>query len=127
MRETIKKEIDVPLYTNQGEILHFDHEGHHTLHSAKGGSDGHLKVKVRVKNDPTLRREGLNIISKHYLTLTQALLGSTIEVNTCKGTENIEMKEGFSLENPKFVFHGKGVENLNGIGDHIAEIHVVVP
>ncbi len=49
------------------------------------GEDGHLVIRFNVETDQTVRREGLNIISKHYITLTEALLGCSLVVNTVQG------------------------------------------
>ncbi len=48
----------------------------------KKGEDGHLVIRFNVESDETVRRDGLNIISKYYITLTEALLGCSIVVNT---------------------------------------------
>ena len=70
-----------------------------------------------------MRREGLNIISKHYVTLTEALLGCSVTINTIAGLQNISMK---CIPNSRYqhILSGKGV---NGQGDHIAEFEIIMP
>lgn len=53
------------------------------------GEDGHLAVRVKVEADTTMRREGQNIVSKHYLTLTEALLGFDVKVPTVNGDQTV--------------------------------------
>ena len=84
MKESQIKEVKVPKYVEHNHILEYSFEGHQTLYSDKG-HDGTLYVKVNVTTNPLMRREGLNIISKHFLTLSEALFGCTLHVNTVTG------------------------------------------
>lgn len=48
---------------------------------------------MKVEKDTTMRREGLDIISKHYVTLTEAMLGCEVAVNTAiGGMQKISLK-----------------------------------
>jgi molecular chaperone DnaJ len=85
------------------------------------GEDGHLIIRFNVEADDTVRREGNNLITKHYITLTEALLGCTIVVNTVSGSETLEYKPQLGT---RHVLEKKGI---NGQGDHIVEIEVVMP
>jgi DnaJ-class molecular chaperone len=69
------KTVKIPKFAEHGKVIHFDDEGHQTVFINKG-EDGDLKVKIKVEDKPDVRREGLDIISKHHLTLTEALLGT---------------------------------------------------
>ncbi len=42
-------------------------------------------MRVKVEKDAYIRREGDNIISKHYVTLSEAILGCNININTVNG------------------------------------------
>jgi molecular chaperone DnaJ len=84
------KTIKVPKFTPQNQVLEYENEGHETAYFEKG-DHGDLKILVKVENDPQLRREGVNIISKHYITLTDAILGCDVHVNTVKGTEKVSL------------------------------------
>jgi molecular chaperone DnaJ len=86
--ETFEKKVSVPRFTEHDSIIQFEHEGHHSPYLQRG-EDGHLLVKVIVETDSSIRREGKNIISKHYITLTEAILGCNVTVNTVSGTETI--------------------------------------
>jgi len=50
----------------------------------------------------------MNIISKHYVTLTEALLGCNITVNTVNGPHKIDIK-GLEKSGHRHVLHGKGI------------------
>jgi molecular chaperone DnaJ len=70
--------------------------------------DGHLLIRIKVEKDTTLKRDGMNIISKHYVTLTEALLGCNVTVNTVNGPHTIDIK-GLEKSGHRHVLHGKGI------------------
>ena len=84
MTETLEKHITVPQFAVDNHTLQYEHEGHESPFMAKG-EDGHLLVKLKVESDATIRREGHDIISKHYVTLSEALLGCEVSVSTVTG------------------------------------------
>jgi molecular chaperone DnaJ len=90
----------------------------------KKGEDGHVVIRFNVETDQTVRREGLNIISKHYITLTEALLGCSLVINTVQGAQTIEFKQGVPNSGFRYTLSNKGI---GGQGDHIAEIDIVMP
>ena len=59
-------------------------------------------------HDPVIRREGANIISKHYVTLTEALLGCTLKVDTIEGPRAVDLKK-VEFHGYKHILEGKGV------------------
>lgn len=70
-----------------------------------------------------MRRKGNHIISKHYVTLTEALLGCNITVHTVNGQETLKFNKIESSLH-QHVLSGRGVQ---GKGDHIAEVEVMMP
>ena len=89
--------------------MQFEHEGNQSIYISKG-EDGHLIIKFTVYSDAAVRREGSNIISQHYITLTEALLGCNLVVNTVQGPQTIEFKNvpysGF-----KYTISNKGINS----------------
>jgi molecular chaperone DnaJ len=51
-------------------------------------------LTVKVKPHEIFKREGLNVISEVPLSLTEAILGSKITVDTLEGKINLEVKPG---------------------------------
>jgi molecular chaperone DnaJ len=88
VEETAEKLIKIAKFTENDSTLQFEHEGHHSLFLEKG-EDGHLIIKVTVERDSQMRRDGLNIISKHYITLADAILGCEVTVDTVSGAHKI--------------------------------------
>lgn len=120
--ETVLKNLTVAKYTEHDSVVQFEHEGNQSVYLKKG-EDGHLLVRFNVESDETVRREGLHIVSKHFITLTEALLGCTLSVNTVQGAHTIELKSvphsGF-----RYTISNKGI---GAQGDHIAEIEILMP
>ena len=58
------------------------------------GESGDLLIKVIVKPHPIFKREGVDIISEKYITMTQAILGGTCKVETLSGKVDLKLKPG---------------------------------
>ena len=71
-KKSEKKLIKIPKFVNNENEIEFEEEGHHSLFQDKG-RNGDLKVKVNIIKNPLIRREGNNIVQKHFITLTQAI------------------------------------------------------
>ena len=96
VKETIKKKVEVPQYTDHNDVLKYPEQGNQTIYDKSKGQDGDLKIKVQVEKDAHYRREGLNIISKHYVTVSDALLGCDVKVYTVKGPESFRLNSGLA-------------------------------
>lgn len=104
-----------------------EEEGHETLYSDKG-RNGHLNVKVKVKQDQHLKREGVDIISHHSMTLTEALLGADIKVHTIDGETTVRVGPANFENESKIVLKGKGIfDRDKGRGNHVAELSLNIP
>lgn len=87
--------------------MQFEHEGNQSNY-VKKGEDGHLIIRFSVETDNNKRREGANIISRHYVTLSEALLGCNLTINTVKGVETIHMKP-FTESTARHILPSKGI------------------
>ena len=81
------------------------------------------------------KREGLNIISEVPLTLTQAILGAKLTIDTLDGKLNIEAHPGTN-DGEELVLRFIGVQpfhppenyDINDLrGDHIVKFRVQMP
>ena len=80
---------------------------------ARGGRTGDLYVVVRVKEHPLFKRDGQNLIVEVPLTISQAVLGTRVEVPTLEGREAIVVPPG-TQHGATFRLRGKGIANPNG-------------
>jgi len=110
------KEMDVkiPAGVEEGKILRLQGQG-------PGGVD--LLLKLRIQPHPYFRREGNNVILEVPLSVSEAILGTKIDVPTLDGTKlTVKVPAGAS-SGARLRLRGKGIKD----GDQFIEIKVVVP
>jgi DnaJ-class molecular chaperone len=107
-------EVKIPAGIEDGQVLRLQGQ-------APGG--GNLRLKVRVQPHPYFRREGNDIILEAPLTLSEAVLGTKIDVPTLDGTRlTVKVPPGTS-SGSRLRLRGRGVKG----GDQYIEIKIVVP
>jgi molecular chaperone DnaJ len=81
-----------------------------------------------VRDDDRFVREGNDIFSQVDLTVVDAALGTTLEVETLDGTEQLEFDPGTQPGEVR-VLRGRGMPVLQGFGrgDHRVLVNVTVP
>jgi molecular chaperone DnaJ len=117
--------VDIPPGIHDGQRIRLSGEGHAGV---LGGRAGDVYVLVRVKPDARFVREGNDIFSQVDLTIAQAALGVTIDVDTLDGRESLELPAGVQPGEVR-VLRGKGMPVLQGFGrgDHRVLVNVRVP
>jgi curved DNA-binding protein len=96
---------------------------------AYGGPNGDLYVQIKVLDHPQFRREGDDLILNREIKLSDALLGTEIDVPTIdKKTMRLKIPAG-TQNNAKFRLKGQGVPRMNktGRGDAYVQVTVGVP
>jgi molecular chaperone DnaJ len=96
---------------------------------ARGGPGGDLYVIIRTEDHPIFRREGDDIRITLPVTVTEAALGTKIEVPTIDGRTMLKIPQG-TQSGQKLRLREKGVpSSISGKtrGDEIVEITVTVP
>lgn len=73
--------IHVPAGIDNGEMIRLPGQGE----AIKTGISGDLYVKIHVKPHATFRRDGINLVMDLPVKLTDALLGTTVPVETLEG------------------------------------------
>lgn len=53
--------------------------------SESGGATGDVLIRVNVKSDPYFRREDFDIYTTAYLNISEAVLGTKVNVKTIYG------------------------------------------
>lgn len=74
-------DIRIPAGIESGQFLNFGGRGHHVV----GGIPGKLVVQFRVMKHPKFKRNGLDIISQINISMTQAVLGDQVFIETIDG------------------------------------------
>ncbi len=95
----------------------------------KGGTKGDLYVFIRVKPHKHLTREGTIILSETRISMADAALGTTVDVETVDGTVRMRIPAGTQSGTP-FKLSGHGVPLMRSDGDrgpHIVTVIVETP
>ena len=93
-----------------------------------GGPAGDLYIVTRVRPHPVLERKGDNLHLEIPITITEAALGSRIEVPTVDGMTTMRVPPETS-SGQVFRLRGKGVTHLKGggQGDQFVTVKIVAP
>uniref|UniRef100_A0A5B7A014 DNAJ heat shock family protein n=1 Tax=Davidia involucrata TaxID=16924 RepID=A0A5B7A014_DAVIN len=94
----------------------------------EGNQPGNLFVTFKVREDPVFRREGPDIHVDAVLSVTQAILGGTIQVPTLTGDVVLKVRSG-TQPGQKVVLKRKGIKTRNSFsfGDQYVHFNVSIP
>ena len=89
------------------------------------GINGDLLVVISEKPHQTLQREGDNLHYDLYVSLPDAILGASKEIDTVTGKVRIKVEPG--VQSGKILrLRGKGIPSINGYGKGDLLVHVNV-
>lgn len=89
------------------------------------GIAGDLIVAIEEMEHATLKREGENLHFDLYISMPEAILGVSKDIETVTGKVRIKLEEG--IQSGKILrLKGKGIPNINGYGNGDLLIHINV-
>ena len=117
--------VKIPAGVDTGARLRLAGEGEH---GRRGGPPGDLYVVLQVRPHKQFRRDGSTVLSRATISYPQAVLGSSIEVDTLHGKSTLDIPAG-TQHGRDFRLRGQGIPRLDGAGkgDHVVSIEVEVP
>ena len=117
--------VKIPAGVDTGARLRLTGEGEH---GRRGGPPGDLYVVLQVRPHKHFRRDGATVISRLSISYPQAVLGTTVEVDTLHGKTPLDVPAG-TAHGRDFRLRGQGIERLDGSGrgDHVVTVEVEVP
>ena len=92
------------------------------------GISGDLLVAIEEKSHDTLQREGDNLHYDLYISISDAVLGTSKEIDTVNGKVRIKIEQG--VQSGKILrLRNKGIPSINsyGTGDLLVHINVSTP
>lgn len=94
----------------------------------KGGSQGDLYLTFRVRAHRVFKRQNDDIILTVPITITQAVLGATVEIPTIYGDVNLKIPSGIT-DGTTLRMRDKGVQNVRSKrkGDQHVVVQIQVP
>jgi len=118
-------EVRIPPGVSAGSRLRVAGKGNA---GTAGAQSGDLYITVRVEEHPFFKRDGDDIEIQVPLTVSEAGLGSKIEVPTIDGRALLKIPQG-TQNGQKFRLRDKGVFNSrkNSRGDEIVEVVLRAP
>ena len=117
--------VDVPAGVDDGTQLRLTGRG---AAGPRGGPAGDLYVHLRVLPSERFTRDGVHLHHLLHLSMTQAALGASVELETLDGVEELTIpaatQSGFVLQ-----LRGRGVPRMDGRGrgDLLVEVVVDTP
>ncbi len=114
--------IKIPAGVEEGMQLKVSGKGN----EAPGNSiPGDLLVAIETKEHATLKREGDNLHYDLYISISDAVLGTSKEIDTVTGKVRIKLESG--IQSGKILrLRGKGISNINGYGNGDLLVHINV-
>ena len=89
------------------------------------GISGDLLVAIEEQEHNTLKREGDNLHFDLYVSIAEAVLGTSKEIDTVTGKVRIKLEEG--IQSGKILrLKGKGIPSINGYGQGDLLVHINV-
>ena len=125
-QKTKQIKVTIPPGVEDGNKLRVRGEGDA---GPNGGPPGDLYIFLKVKNDPTFRREGPEIYSDASISYVDAILGASIKTPVVDGEVTIKVPPGTQ---PGQVMRLKGngaprLGNPESRGDHYVTMNVEIP
>lgn len=123
-KATVELRIDIPAGIEPGQTIKLASQGE----GSAAGRPGDLYVRVRVREDKRFEREGMTILSAAEISVSQAALGTTIDIETVEGEVSLKIPAG-TQSGQVFTLRGKGAPGLHGRGrgDHLVTVTVRIP
>ena len=115
-------EVKIPAGVEDGMQLRVSGKGNEAL---SDGISGDLLVLINELPDENLKREGNNLHYDLYISISEAVLGISKEINTVSGKVRIKLDAG--IQSGKILrLRGKGLKSINGYGNGDLLVHVNV-
>ncbi|KAL7550363.1 hypothetical protein ACHAWF_013602 [Thalassiosira exigua] len=118
--------VDVPPGIDNGMNLRLTGQG---ADGDPGAPRGNLIVQVLVDDDDYFHRDGTDVHTQCPISLTQAVLGGTVDVRTLTGIVEMKIPMGTQVD-AKLMLRGKGIPHLHAEGrrgNHVVHLKVEIP
>lgn len=117
--------VDTPPGIDNGMNLRLTGQG---AEGDEGAPRGNLLIQVLVDPDQYFIREGADVHTEHPVSITQAILGGSIDVRTLKGEVEVKVPKGCQPDT-KLVLRGQGIQKMHARskGNHYVHLKIVIP
>mmetsp|Transcript_111478 Transcript_111478/g.311631 ORF Transcript_111478/g.311631 Transcript_111478/m.311631 type:complete len:479 (+) Transcript_111478:38-1474(+) len=117
--------VDTPPGIDNGMNLRLTGQG---AEGDPGAPRGNLLIQVLVDPDDYFIREGADIHTEAPISITQAILGGSIDVRTLKGEVEVKIPKGCQPDT-KLMLRGKGIQKMHvaSKGNHVVHVKIEIP
>lgn len=112
--------VDTPPGIDNGMSLRLAEKG---AEGDPGAPPGNLLVQVLVEPDKYFERDGYDVHVQIPISLTQAVLGGTVDVKTLSGEVEMKIPKGCQPDT-KLMLRGRGIQQLHGAGKGNQVVHL---
>ncbi len=124
IRENLK--VRIPPGVDSGSKILLEGKGHA---GKNGGPNGDLYILIKLRQHPIFERKGDNLYLDVNIKVTEAILGTELEVQSLSGEKvRVRIPEG-SKEGDLIRIEGYGMPKLRGYGrgDLFVRVHIEIP
>lgn len=123
--EEIETTIKIPAGVQEGMQLSINGKGNA---APGGGIDGDLLILIEEEAHSELTRQDQHVIYNLVVSVSDAILGSSVEVPTIDGKAKITIEPG-TQSGKVLRLRGKGFPEVNGYGtgDQLIQVHIWIP
>jgi DnaJ-class molecular chaperone len=118
-----KMDVRIPPGVKTGSKVRVAKEGGRGI---AGGEAGDLFLQIEISSDPSLRIEGMDVHGELSIELTDAVLGTSVEVTTVSGPYSMTIPAG-TQSGRIFRLKELGVKHGLSTGDHFVTVTVHIP
>ena len=117
--------VDVPPGIEEGMNIRLQGQG---AEGEPGAAAGNLLVQVIIQPDDYFIRDGYDVHTEIPISVTQAILGGTVDVKTLTGEVEMKVPKGCQPDT-RMMLRGKGIQHLHGQrkGNQVVHLKIVVP
>jgi len=117
--------VDTPPGIDNGMNLRVTGQG---AEGDPGAPRGNLLVQVLVDPHDYYMREGADIHTEAPISITQAVLGGSIDIKTLNGEVEVKIPKGCQPDT-KLMLRGKGIQKMHAAskGNHIVHVRIEIP
>jgi molecular chaperone DnaJ len=118
-------EVDTPPGIDTGMNLRLSGQG---AEGDPGAPRGNLLVQVLVDEHDYFLREGADVHTEAPVSISQAILGGSVDVRTLNGEVEVKVPKG-TQPDTRLMLRGKGIQKMHGAGkgNHIVHLKIEVP
>jgi len=114
--------VKIPPGIESGKKLRLSGKG---MGGARGVPPGDLYLKVDIAEHPFFKREGSDLTVDKEIKISEALLGTTIEVPTLDGSKHIKVAPGTQSQS-RIRLKGCGLPRLQGGGKGDEYVRILI-